>query len=179
MEIWYQTKFDDWFTFYQKFCQYLTIPPSAFADLHPVTAPSCSGELLEATTQSLLGLRCIADRGCESYQPKLLDFVGFCVCVCVYTLPVCVQSPLESINPKSNRLTAEAAFDVCWIPLWNIGCCFNNIQFLFPPQESIVLFSRRQTHTHLWCQDCPAGQVAAVLWVCLHLQVCFYQFFVL
>lgn len=48
----------------------------------------------------------------------VVDFVCFCVhvceCVCVsLCLRVCVQAPLESINPKSNRLTAEAAFDVC------------------------------------------------------------------
>lgn len=54
----------------------------------------------------------------------VVDFLCFCVrvcecvsvhvrvCVCA-TLCVCVQAPLESINPKSNRLTAEAAFDVC------------------------------------------------------------------
>lgn len=57
------------------------------------------------------------------------------MCLCV-----CVQAPLESINPKSNRLTAEAAFDVCWIPLRNIGCCFHNIHFPFFCQEYIVLF---------------------------------------
>lgn len=42
----------------------------------------------------------------------VVDFV--CVCVFVSLCAcVCVQAPLESINPKSNRLTAEAAFDVC------------------------------------------------------------------
>lgn len=64
-----------------------------------------------------------------------------CVSVCEFVcLRVCVQAPLESINPKSNRLTAEAAFDVCWIPLWNIGCCFHNTPFPLSCQEYIVLF---------------------------------------
>lgn len=65
------------------------------------------------------------------------------MCVCLH---VCVQAPLESINPKSNRLTAEAAFDVCWIPLWNIGCCFYNIHFLLSHQEYIVLSPHLHPH---------------------------------
>lgn len=46
----------------------------------------------------------------------VVDFVCVCLCVCFcedVCLHVCVRAPLESINPKSNRLTAEAAFDVC------------------------------------------------------------------
>lgn len=59
-------------------------------------------------------LQCFAILGCESYQAGVVvvDFVCACLCICV-CLRVCVQAPLESINPKSNRLTAEAAFDVC------------------------------------------------------------------
>lgn len=103
-----------------------------------------------------------ARRGCGS---------GFCVCACVSVfLHVCVQAPLESINPKSNRRNAEASCAVCWISLWNIGCCFHNTHFP----------SSRQEHP-LWCLDCPPRQVAAefvyhsgvfsaVLWsVILHL----------
>lgn len=85
---------------------------------------------------------------CSALLPLVVNLIrqscvsGFCVFVSVgVCVHVCVQAPLESINPKSNRFTAEAAFDVCWIPLWNIGCCFNNIHFPFPHQEYIVLFS--------------------------------------
>lgn len=145
VDVWNQTKLDDRFTFFSKCCH--IFENSKCTKLHHVTASSRSGKLVEATRQSLL-------RSVVHCWPWLWIFQCesrfLCVYVCTSVQPVCVQAPLESINPKSNRLTAEAAFDVCWIPLWNIGCCFNNIQFLFPHQESIVLFSRGQTHTHTY-----------------------------
>ena len=98
----------------------------------------------------------------------MVDFLCVCMRMCV-----CVQAPLESINPKSNIHAAEAAFDVCWIPLWNMGCGFTclflvwNALLCAPHDASAV-----QQDRWLLCYEFVynSGVFSPVLWsVILHL----------
>lgn len=90
---------------------------------------------------------------------------------------MCVQAPLESINPKSNRHTAEAAFDVCRIPRWNIGCSFaslflvRNALFCYSPHPTRDAGAVQQDRW-LTCYEFVynSGVFSPVLWsVILHL----------
>lgn len=171
MEIWCQTKLDE------VFVEYLRIPPSGFAEFHHVTASSCSGELLEATRESLLGMWHIAERGCDRISQRCWIFLGFCVCMCVH-LFACVSRALwcpliPNLTDLLQRQPLMCAESLSGI-LDAVSIIFNSYSLIRNP----LFCFHAGKHTHL-CQDCPAGQVAAVLWVCLHLQVCFYQFFVL